>query len=405
MSLKSADIPIQLASNSSQSLAANLAVEILFQILSPLCVQSPGPLITYRYWDVTKAKAYRRQRHDFAQISFVCQSWNQVVTTLLYREVLIFVSTIEGLRESALAFNNNAALIKSVLIDATRQPSEEHRSTIMACLKKCPNVQNLECFTHDLLFTSRTWIHALPSLASSVKTLTLHNNHHYFNVTLSRALMALGQNLERLVIYEWDASYSSGSNFHLPSAMPHLSELEFRGRPSVLEPGMAKLFSRMISKKGRSDSVLRKLSLINTSFKEEILTILRRGHVGSHLQVLHIELEHIRTVSPRLIVQIANLCPELVDFSYNGPSGIDAFIFLPTTLRSLRVCVGGISATGTPQTTFPSNSDVCEFLGSQNTLSKFGVFMKFSAFDQEHLLEAACKKKGIIFLPTIRLLI
>jgi hypothetical protein len=284
-------------------------------------------------WD--QIKAHRQGVRQYADLRLICSRLNDVLTPIVYREMVITID--ENTRKRlASAFECGAAHLRRLIIFGY-QSSYGDAAVVGHGLSLCSQLETIECYGHHCTFTKRGWLaRTAPNVISTVTSLVFSPDPDGTGVDLSYCLLELGAHLQSLEIQDWDwRSNAIGFPFHLPSKMPHLTHLLLRGgRPNVED--VKKLITRATETKTPESSALRSFSMINVRDIDDMMPILSINNLCSRLTVLH-----WRPYWPEFqdddVISVVKACPNLVDFSYTKSFHKDIFHHLPPALEHLEL--------------------------------------------------------------------
>jgi hypothetical protein len=282
--------------------------------------------------------------HDlaaFANLRLVCVTWNEVMTPMLYEEIIIFTYSPSYLQRKVKAFDYGAPHIRSVVLCGPSVKPEFPRmaeALIGRGLALCSHIRSLEINGSHCIFTHRRWLQkTAPQLSSTVTSLTITGGGN----DLSHSLVGLGRNLQSLEIRDCSGPLNKMTpTFHLPKEMPNLTHLTIRG-PVIHTGRLQKLFERILVKREsgvkRMEVPLRCLALVDVSLGEQrILALLKINHLCHQLTSLHISFSYHHTpYDPEFPVRLVEACPMLTDFHYIAPVDKEIFQHLRPNLRHL----------------------------------------------------------------------
>ncbi|KAF9460532.1 hypothetical protein BDZ94DRAFT_896710 [Collybia nuda] len=170
---------------------SNLPPEILFFILEPLRPVYERPALHCRSFygmprlDHNVDPVFKHNLQRFADMRLLCVQLDAIISQMVYCEIVVFIDDKMDMRKVAAMFEGGADHIRSVVIIGERtyhgwsqhssQYSADTASIIAEGLRRCTNVQNLECYHNHHTFTSRRWLSTMtPTLAPSVTSLVLY---------------------------------------------------------------------------------------------------------------------------------------------------------------------------------------------------------------------------------------
>jgi hypothetical protein len=220
-------------------------------------------------WDQINRQGVRQ----FADLRLICSRLNDVLTPIIYREMVITIDR-KIRKRLASAFECGAAHLLFGY-----QPSHGDAAVVRHGLSLCSQLKTIEFYGNHWTFTKRGW---LARTAPNLSTTSL-----VFSPDLSYCLLELGAHLQSLEIHNWEQRLTARSfPFHLPSKMPHLTHLLLRGgRPDVED--VKKLITRATETKTPESSALRSFSVINVRDIDDMMALLSINNLCSRLTILH----------------------------------------------------------------------------------------------------------------------
>jgi hypothetical protein len=311
---------------------ADLPTELYLDIFKPLrptfTVTSP----------IEQKEDHRKAVKQYADLRLICSRLNDTLTPVIYSETVVYIRDKTRPAELARTFECRADHIRRLIIvgedDRQLCHCAEVTQAIGRGLRLCSQVESLECYGTHRIFVNRQWPgRVAPNLASTVTSLVFQPNRSAVG-DLSYSLLGLGAHLRSLEICGWVGG-SERSTFHLPSKMPHLTNLSLRDGYPRLED-VKKLITRATQKKTLKDAgALRSLVISNISGigAAEIKAILSIHNLHSQLTVLHWHPSR----DFQDVTSVVKDCPNLVDFSYTGAVIKELFHHLPPALEHLEL--------------------------------------------------------------------
>lgn len=244
---------------------------------------------------------------------------------------------------------------------------------LASLLLKASSLVRLECYDQQHAFDRNTWfMHTAPRLRDSIKCLVLFGRHA--DRILTSTLLGVGRSLESLKLLQWcDHGKDARTRFNLPREMPNLHTIYMQECNASMEKVM-KLFSRVRSLSkgaGLSERPSMTIPLRSLSFQAvanldapAILCIMQVNRLSQSLTTLRVQLHELfepvtntQPSSSRLPLQLLDLCPTLMAFSYTSPVPAEIFAHLPPFLTTLELAVFSSSQFGTNQPPIITSSD------------------------------------------------
>jgi hypothetical protein len=389
---------------------ADLPTELYLDIFESLCptfrLIYPGNA-SGAFWEIAdQITSHRQAVRRYADLRLICSRLTDVLTPIIYREMVVCISEATRLDRLASAFECGAAHLHRLVIlgdeqDHLQSSYGDAPQVIGHGLSLCSQLKSIECYGNHLTFTKRGWLaRTAPNLISTVTSLVFLPNPNSTGVDLSHSLVGLRAHLRSLEIHYWERRLD-GFPFHLPSEIPHLTHLLLRGGyPSVED--VKKLITRATQKKTPKSSALRSFSMIDVrSINEiDIMAILSINNLCSQLTVLHCRLRYPSDNFRDVVISVVKACPNLVDFSYGRSFHKDIFHHLPPALEHLELSLYLSVASGDDLDAFAEylRSGRCQALRTltvvrEHTYVSVAVPREFD----EAFLAFACDDIGVSF--------
>ena len=304
----------------------------------------------------------RPQSRIYSILRLVCRALERLATQLLFESFTVNISpsTSSGsLGALHTIFENHGHHVRTLTIRNTisprlnveKQPISQNAQHIIARgFLFCTHIRSLICLGSHGMFSSRGWISL--RVPATLTSLTFMPNKG--STDLSYCLLAIRDSLRSLEIISWRPQHDNPSPFHLPSSLPHLTDLTLTGcyPPS---PHIKKLFSRIITSSPqdmtpavplRSLTVRRLIPQTTPSIVRspgllaDIVSILATRQFGSYLRTLYIYPPKVNDMDATIPTALLRLCPNLVEFTYHCEH-VDENVLssLPSTLAVLELSV------------------------------------------------------------------
>jgi hypothetical protein len=397
-----------------------LPTELLQLIFKPLLPHPPKRTDTDRFINFAHGVGFCHYLEAFANLRLVCLTWNEVITPMLYEEIIIFLHPFPRLERMVKAFDYGAHHIRSVVLCGPSNDLSYYRmagALIGRGLALCSHIRSLESHGSQCIFTHRRWLQkTAPQLSFTVTSLTITGAGN----NLSHSLVGLGRNLQSLEIGHWGLDPSRTTpTFHLPKEMPNLTHLIIRGMGcSHISDRVQKLLERILVRRPgvkRVEVPLRSLAFFDVSLDgRSILALLRINHLCHQLTSLHISFNIRHTpYNPEFPVRLVEACPMLVDFRYIAPVDKEIFQHLRPNLRHLGFLVR-VCTQSSPIFEFigvsPSIDDLTKYLRSERARSLETLYIFLTSLrtltlpDRNMLtsLKSVCGETGVTlsYAPT-----
>jgi len=313
----------------------NLPVELLFLIFRQAhCLQ-------------TRLRIY-------SVLRLVCRALDRAGTQLAFESFTVTISPLtssDSLETLHTIFENHAHCIRTLTIHNTisrkcnvekQTISRNAQHIIRRGFLLCTQIRSLACLGSHGMFSSRSWISLRPP--ASLTSLTFTPNKS--STDLSYCLLAMRDSLRSLKIITWCSQNDNPSRFHLPSSLPHLTDLTLIGCDPP-PPHMKKLFSRIITPSSPQNTTpavpLRSLTVTLPgrsipSILADIVSILATRQFGTHLRTLCINVPRDCDMEATIPTDLLRLCPNLVEFTYHCHRVWESVLrSLPSTLAVLEL--------------------------------------------------------------------
>ena len=314
-----------------------------------------------------QAHCLQPQSRIYSTLRLVSRALDRVATQLVFESFMVTITPLTSSDTLGILhtiFETHAHLVRALTIRNTisrkcnvemQTISRRAQHTIRQGFLRCTKIRSLACLGSHGMFSSRSWL-SLPAPANLTSLAFTPNKG---STDLSYCLLPLKDSLQSLEIINWRPQHDNPSTFHLPTSLPHLTDLTLTEcyPPS---PHMTKLFSRIItlSSPQNTDPVvpLRSLTIMPespTKFSSvfpralaDIVSILATRQFGSHLKTLCINSPRGNDVDATIPIALLRLCPNLVEFTYLCDRVHESFLnSLPSTLAVLRLAPCGYPTT------------------------------------------------------------
>ena len=306
-----------------------------------------------------QAHSVQPQSRIYSILRLVCRALDRVATQLVFQEFTATISSStssESLETLQTIFENHAHCIRSLTIHNTiSRKREVEKQTISRIAQHitergcflCTKIRSLACLGSHGMFSSRSWL-SLP-MPPNLTSLTFTPNKG--STDLSYCLLALKDSLRSLEIINWRPQHDNPPTFHLPTSLPHLTDLTLTGCYPP-PPHIQKLFSRFITPSSPQNAApavaLHSLTVRPESGYEpdfrfpsilaDIVSILSTRQFGARLRTVCIGSPRFYHMEATIPIMLLRLCPNLVEFTYHCERvNQNVLSSLPSTLEVLEL--------------------------------------------------------------------
>jgi hypothetical protein len=153
---------------------------------------------------------HRQATRQYADLRLICSRLKDVLTRIIYREIVISISWVTRLDKLASAFECGAAHLHRLVIfgDENAHVHADAAAVIGHGLSLCSQVKAIECYGNHRTFTKRGWLgRTAPNLPSTVTSLIFLPNPNSMGIDLCYSLVALGAGLQSLEIHHWKSTF------------------------------------------------------------------------------------------------------------------------------------------------------------------------------------------------------
>jgi len=293
---------------------------------------------------------------SWPNLRLICHATDEIAIPVVFEslKVIIWPSTSsDSLETLDNIFGNYGNHIRTLIISNVvflcsnieeRNISRKARRILGRGFSHCTQLRNLVCSDLHGMFSSRTSL----SPPAPVSLTSLSITPMKTGADLSYCLLALKDSLRSLEIRDWKLQHGNQLPFHLPSFLPHLTDLILTDSfpPSA---HLEKLFSCITAPAPPQSATpiipLRSLNISTTEIHNrfpttltDILSILSARQFGSHLRTLRVTCHKVPGLDPTMATALVRACPNLVEFAFHC-NRVDKSLLssLPCTLAVLEL--------------------------------------------------------------------
>ncbi|KAF8633375.1 hypothetical protein AX17_004546 [Amanita inopinata Kibby_2008] len=278
-------------------------------------------------------------RQRFGALRLVCKEWEDYFLPFFYGGISLGGITVDHFKKFEREFELGGRFVDTVAIIVPHFSSsqvndlKDAEAIITNCLQQCQRPRRLICVGRPPMFSKRSWLKTVaPHLCSTLTHIRLSMPLVQLATSVSRILLDASASVQHLQLEATVDDISNIPRLHLPSLLPNLSTLIFRGT-KIPPQYVAKL-----CKRSAASSALRSLSFMECDDVMPLLYELLASHgIGAKLTVLHIDPTSdlfIGWPQPQVVLMA---CRSLVCFTWTAPITLANLDLLPVTLECLRL--------------------------------------------------------------------